>query len=71
MLTCERVHVKIIKRLLKIENFPIDHINNLGWTALLETVILGDGSQKYIEIVKMLIEAGCDINIADKNRATA
>ncbi len=68
---CERGHVKIVKRLLKIENFPVDHINNLGWTALLETVILGDGTQKYIDIVQMLIEAGCNIYIADKDGVTA
>ncbi|MFD2697326.1 ankyrin repeat domain-containing protein [Mesonia sediminis] len=68
---CERGHVKIVKRLLKIENFPVDHINNLGWTALLVTVILGDGTQKYIDIVQMLIEAGCNIYIADKDGVTA
>jgi hypothetical protein len=68
---CERGHVKIIERLLKIEDFPKDHINNLGWTALLETVILGDGTQKYIDIVQMLIEASCNIYIADKDGVTA
>jgi uncharacterized protein len=28
-------------------HIKINHINNLGWTALLEAVILGDGSKRY------------------------
>ena len=43
----------------------IDHVNNLGWTALLEAIILGNGSATYIEIVRLLIEAGADPNLAD------
>lgn len=55
---CERGHVEIVKMLTQTPYFPIDHINKLGWTALLETIILGDGSQKYVTIVQQLIEAG-------------
>ena len=29
----------------------INHVNDLGWTALLEAVILGDGSRRYQQIV--------------------
>jgi len=36
----------------------VDHVNNLGWTALLEAVILGDGSPVYQEIVGLLVDAG-------------
>ncbi len=45
----------------------IDHINDLHWTALLEAVILGDGGRVYIEIVRLLVNAGADRSIADKN----
>nr|WP_232325458.1 ankyrin repeat domain-containing protein [Pedobacter panaciterrae] len=45
---CERGHIAVVAELLKDKNFPIDHINRLGWTALLEAVILGDGSDKYV-----------------------
>ena len=44
----------------------MDHVNNLGWTALLEAVILGDGGPVYQEIVKLLLEGGADAGIADK-----
>ena len=44
--------------------------NNLGWTALLEAIILGDGSNKYIEIVQLLVDSAADVNIADNNGLT-
>jgi ankyrin repeat protein len=57
-------HIETVRELLDTE-IDIDHVNNLGWTALLEAIILGDGGPTYIEIVRLLIEAGADINIAD------
>jgi hypothetical protein len=38
----------------------VDHVNNLGWTALLEAVILGDGSKRYQQIVTILLDADAD-----------
>jgi ankyrin repeat protein len=62
-------HVEAVKLLLAT---PInrDHVNNLGWTALLEAVILGDGGQKHTEIVRLLVEAGANVNIADRDGVT-
>mgnify|MGYP000901093972 CR=1 FL=1 len=62
---CERGHVETVKLLANTKGYPIDHINRLGWTALLEAIILGNGSQKYVDIVKILLEAKCDPTIAD------
>jgi hypothetical protein len=62
-------HVETVRELLKT-GIDIDHINNLGWTALLEAIILGDGGPIYIEIVRLLIEAGADENISDENNVT-
>jgi hypothetical protein len=39
-------HADIAGRLVQA-HIKINHINNLGWTALLEAVILGDGSKRY------------------------
>jgi ankyrin repeat protein len=47
-----------------------DHINNLGWTALLEAVLLGDGGPVHTEIVRLLVEAGANVNIADREGVT-
>ena len=50
-------HVETVRMLLDTE-IDVDHVNNLGWTAILEAVILGDGGPVYQEIVGMLVKAG-------------
>jgi ankyrin repeat protein len=47
-----------------------DHVNNLGWTALLEAVILGNGGPVHTEILRLLVEAGANPNIADREGVT-
>ena len=47
-----------------------DHVNKLGWTALLEAVILGDGGPTHTEIVRLLVEAGANVNLADREGVT-
>lgn len=59
----ERGHDDIVGRLLQ-EGVAVDHVNNLGWTALLESVILGDGSQRYVDTVRTLVAGGADIDLA-------
>jgi len=65
----DRGHVEIIEELLKTD-IHIDHVNNLGWTALLEAIILGDGGLRHTDVVRLLVEAGADINLADSNGVT-
>jgi ankyrin repeat protein len=65
----DRGHVEIIRELLKTD-IEIDHVNNLGWTALLEAIILGDGGTRHTEVVRLLVEAGVDVNLADSNGIT-
>jgi len=62
-------HVETVRELLQTAT-DIDHVNNLGWTALLEAVILGDGGPVYSEIVKLLLEAGANAEIADNDGVT-
>jgi ankyrin repeat protein len=47
-----------------------DHVNRLGWTALLEAVVLGDGGKVHTEIVRLLVEAGANVSIADRDGVT-
>jgi ankyrin repeat protein len=63
-------HVEAVKLLLAT-SIDRDHVNNLGWTALLEAVILGDGGKQHTEIVRLLIEGGANVNIADRDGVTA
>jgi ankyrin repeat protein len=60
----DRGHVEIIAELLKTD-IEIDHVNRLGWTALLEAIILGDGGPRHTEVVRLLVEAGADVNLPD------
>ncbi|MCR8643617.1 ankyrin repeat domain-containing protein [Paenibacillus sp. N1-5-1-14] len=66
----DRGHVEIVETLLTTSDVNIDHINNLGWTALLEAVILGDGGEKHQQIVELLIQHKANVNIADKDGVT-
>lgn len=59
-----------IMQLLIAAGAPLDRVNNLGWTALLEAVILGDGGEDYVSAVRLLLAAGADRNIADKKGKT-
>ncbi len=62
----ERGHVEVVKYLLTHTHVDINHVNNLGWTALLEAIVLSDGGPRHQEIVAMLIQHGADVNIPDR-----
>ncbi|MGO4786115.1 ankyrin repeat domain-containing protein [Paenibacillus sp. 2KB_20] len=66
----DRGHVEIVQELLTRTDIDVNHINNLNWTALLEAVILGDGSEHYQRIVKLLLEHGADAGLPDGNGVT-
>lgn len=63
---CERAHVDTVAFLVTT---PIDvnHINNLDWTCLLEIAILGDAGPRHVEVTKLVLGAGANPNIADKD----
>ena len=62
-------HDGIVRELIKA-GAPLDHVNNLGWTALIEAVILGDGGKRHVETVRALLVAGADRNLADRQGVT-
>lgn len=63
---CERAHVETVKLLLT-SGIDLDHVNNLGWTCLLEIVILGDGGPRHQQVAKLVLDAGANPNLADKD----
>ena len=66
----ERGHVDYLRRVVRTE-VDLDHVNDLGWTALLEAVILGDGGERHQQVVKILLDAGADPAIPDADGVTA
>ena len=57
-------HHAVVRSLIEA-GAPLDHINNLDWTALIEAVVLGDGGPDHIETVRALVDAGADRSIGD------
>jgi ankyrin repeat protein len=62
-------HVEVVRALIAGEA-PLDHVNNLAWTALIEAIVLGDGGPRHIAVVRDLIDAGADLNLPDRNGNT-
>jgi hypothetical protein len=62
-------HVEVVRALLKTP-IAVDHVNRLGWTALLEAIILGDGGPRHAEIVSLLLAAGANPSLADRDGVT-
>ncbi|MFI6287965.1 ankyrin repeat domain-containing protein [Streptomyces sp. NPDC051018] len=67
----ERGHVAYVRAVLNETDIDVDHVNDLGWTALLEAVILGDGGRDHRQIVETLLAAGATPTIRDKDGLTA
>lgn len=67
----EKGHLDNVKLLLADGSVAIDHQNNYGYTALIETVALRDGSPLYQEIAAELLRAGADKELRDNEGKTA
>ena len=66
---CHYGHVDTVRYLLGTR-IDVNHVNKLGWTALLEAVILGDGGAPHTEIVRLLLAHGAQPNLADREGVT-
>jgi ankyrin repeat protein len=63
-------HDEVVRALIEA-GAPLDHVNNLGWTALIEAVVLGDGGPRHVACARALVEAGANREIPDRNGKTA
>ena len=59
-----------VVRMLIAAKAPLDHVNNLGWTAMIESIVLGDGGKRHIATLKALVDAGANVNLADRSGDT-
>jgi uncharacterized protein len=62
-------HAEVVRTLIAA-GAPLDHVNNLKWTALIESIVLGDGGRRHTETLRALVEAGANVNIPDGNGTT-
>ena len=59
-----------VVRMLIAAKAPLDHVNNLGWTALIESIVLGDGGKRHVACLTALVQAGANVNMADRGGST-
>jgi len=62
-------HDAVVRSLIRA-GAPLDHVNNLGWTAVIESIVLGDGGPRHVATLKSLLDAGANVNLADRSGAT-
>jgi ankyrin repeat protein len=62
-------HAEVVRTLIAAKA-PLDHVNNLGWTALIESIVLGDGGKNHTDTLEALVKAGANLNLADRNGTT-
>ena len=62
-------HDGVVRRLVEA-GAPLDHVNNLHWTALIEAIVLGDGGKRHQATVEILLRAGANTQLADRSGQT-
>lgn len=62
-------HADVVRTLIRA-GAPLDHVNNLGWTALIESIVLGDGGPRHIDTLRALVQAGASPNLPDRSGQT-
>jgi len=62
-------HDEVVRMLINA-GAPLDHVNNLGWTALIEAIVLGDGGARHTACLKALLDAGANPDLPDRQGQT-
>jgi len=62
-------HDGVVRQLIQA-GAPLEHVNNLHWTAAIEAVVLGDGGKRHQSTLKALIDAGANLKLTDRHGQT-
>jgi ankyrin repeat protein len=62
-------HDEVVRQLIAA-GAPLDHVNNLHWTAAIEAVVLGDGGLRHERTLAALVDAGANLQLADRQGNT-
>ncbi|MCY1162783.1 Ankyrin repeats (many copies) [compost metagenome] len=62
-------HDGVVKQLIAA-GAPPDHVNNLHWTAAIESIVLGNGGPRHQESLRALIAAGANLQLSDRQGNT-
>jgi len=58
-------HDGVVRQLIAA-GAPLDHVNNLHWTAVIESIVLGDGGARHQATLKALLDAGASTALAER-----
>lgn len=62
-------HDGVVRQLIRA-GAPLDHVNNLHWTALIEAIVLGDGGPRHQRTLRALLDAGANTGLSDREGRT-
>ncbi|MDM0112034.1 ankyrin repeat domain-containing protein [Variovorax sp. J22R133] len=62
-------HDEVVRQLIAA-GAPLDHVNNLHWTAVIESIVLGDGGSRHQRTLALLVDAGASLKLTDRQGNT-
>lgn len=62
-------HDGVVRQLIAA-GAPLDHVNNLHWTALIESIVLGNGGPRHQATLQALLRAGASQTLTDRQGNT-
>jgi uncharacterized protein len=62
-------HDRVVRQLIAA-GAPLDHVNNLHWTALIESIVLGNVGPRHQATLKALVDAGANLQLSDRQGNT-
>ena len=62
-------HDSVVRQLIAA-GAPLDHVNNLHWTALIESIVLGNGGPRHQATLQALLKAGASQALTDRQGTT-